>query len=77
MQSNIKHPDIKENNEVGLKTLDTNHKPYSTRSTLNRCQIEKQQTIKSWYPSYHFLIILPEKLAEKNYIGLSHGIRYA
>ena len=65
MLSKLEEYDVNENNKVGFKSLDINQKPYSKGSTLSPSQLLKQRAIESWYPSYHFLVILPEKLVEK------------
>ena len=63
MLSKLKQHDVHENNNVCFKSFGT--KKYSKRSTLCHSQLLKQRTIESWYPSYHFLVILPENLVEK------------
>jgi len=62
MLSKLEQHDVNKNNKVSHKSFGKNQ--YSKRSTLCHCQLLKQQRIESWYPSYHFLIILPEKLVE-------------
>ena len=62
MLSKLEVHDVNENNKVGFKSLDINQKPHSKRSTLSPSQLLKQRTIESWYPSYHFLVILPENI---------------
>ena len=63
MLSKLEQHDVNKNNKVSHKSFGKNQ--YSKPSTLCRSQLEIQQRIESWYPSYHFLIILPEKLVEK------------